>query len=78
MAPAPDFTLAIAIYGLAVFGVFAVLWIYSDRRDRALYEADRRKFSVHCIRCDRIYTVKIGIDTAPCPQCSHVNNRLKF
>jgi ribosomal protein L37AE/L43A len=74
----PDFTLDVVLYGLLVLGVFGVLWIYYDRRDRALYDAQRRKITFHCIRCDHLYTEKAGTDTAPCPKCGHVNTRLKF
>ena len=74
----PDFTLDVVLYGLLVVGVFAVLWVYYDRRDRALYDTQRRKITFHCIRCDHLYTQRAGTDTAPCPKCSHVNTRLKF
>lgn len=75
---APDFTPEILLYGLLALGVFFVLWIYYDRRDRALYDAGRRKVTFHCIRCDHLYTQPAGIETAPCPRCRHENTRLKF
>ena len=75
---APDYTLDVVLYGLLVLGVFGFLWVYYDRRDRAYYDALRRKITFHCIRCDRLYTEKKGTETAPCPQCGHVNLRLKF
>ncbi len=75
---APDFTLAVLGYGLLVLGLFTVLWIYAERRDRALYDTGRRKITFHCIRCDHLYTQPAGTETAPCPQCGHVNTRLKF
>ncbi|MBA4137394.1 MAG: hydrogenase nickel incorporation protein HypA [Opitutus sp.] len=62
---------------MLVLGVFLALWLYTDRRDRALY-AGRRKITFHCIRCDHLYTQPPGTDTAPCPKCNHVNTRLKF
>lgn len=74
----PDFTFAIVAFGLLTIGVFSFLWTYYDRRDRALYDAPRRKVTFHCIRCDHLYTEKTGTDTAPCPRCSHPNTRLKF
>ena len=77
LAP-PDFTLDVVLYGLLVFGVFGFLWIYYDRRDRAFYDAERRRITFHCIRCDTLYTEKTGTATASCPKCSHVNTRLKF
>ena len=49
-----------------------------DRRDRALYDAERSKLSFHCIRCDHLYTEKAGTETSPCPKCGHSNPRLKF
>lgn len=75
---APSFTFDILLYGLCVIGLFVVLWFYYDRRDRALYDAGRRKISFHCIRCNHLYTQPAGTETAPCPKCGHVNVRLKF
>lgn len=77
MAP-PDFTLDVLLYGLVVFGGVGALWFYYDRRDRALYDDERRKITFHCIRCDTLYTEKAGTETAPCPKCGHPNIRLKF
>jgi hypothetical protein len=74
----PVFTLYVVFYGLLVLGGFGFLWFYYGRRDRALYDAERRKISFHCIRCDHLYTEKAGTDTAPCPRCGHSNSRLKF
>jgi ribosomal protein L37AE/L43A len=74
----PDFTFPVVLYGLLVLGLFGFLWAYYDRRDRALYDAERRKITFHCIRCDTLYTEKSGTDLAPCPKCGHQNTRLKF
>lgn len=74
----PSFTLDILLYGLCVIGLFLALWFYYDRRDRALYDAGRRKISFHCVRCNYLYTEPAGTDTAPCPKCGHENVRLKF
>lgn len=74
----PDFSIAIILYGLLVIGGFILLWIGTDRRDQALYEAQRRKISFHCIRCNHLYTEKAGTETARCPRCGHDNVRLKF
>lgn len=74
----PDFTFQIVLYGLLVPGGFGFLWLYYDRRDQALYAAERRKITFHCIRCDQLYTEKAGIDLAACPKCGHTNTRLKF
>ena len=78
MVTPPDFTLAVAVYGLAVLGLFGFLWLYYDRRDRARFDAERRRVTFHCIRCDHLYTEKTGTDLAKCPKCGHVNTRLKF
>ena len=75
---APDFTFDVVAYGLLVLGLFGFLWAYYDRRDRAFYDAGRRKITFHCIRCDHLFTMDTGTDTAPCPRCGHVNTRLKF
>ena len=78
MLTPPDFTIDVIVYGLLVFGLFAVLWIFYDRRDRDLYERQRRKITFHCIRCDQLYTQPIGTEMAECPKCGHKNVRLKF
>jgi hypothetical protein len=75
---APEVTLEILIFGLSLIGVFLVMWIYYDRRDRGLYDAGRRKITFHCIRCDQLYTGCAGTETASCPKCGHENMRLKF
>ena len=75
---APWFTAEVLVAGLALFGLFAALWVLYDRRDRALYDAPRRKVTFHCVRCDHLYTQPAGTETAPCPRCGHGNARLKF
>jgi len=75
---APSFTFDVLLYGALAIGTFMVLWVYYDRRDRALYETGRRKISFHCIRCDHLYTERPGTSLAPCPRCGHQNVRLKF
>jgi hypothetical protein len=74
----PDFTIAVVLYGILGLGGFLGLWLYYDRRDRSIYDVDRRKITFHCIRCDQLYTDKPGTETCPCPQCGHLNARLKF
>ncbi len=74
----PDFTFAIVLFGLLTIGLFSFLWTYYDRRDRTLYDMERRKVTFHCIRCDHLYTEKTGTNPAPCPKCGHPNTRLKF
>ena len=78
MVTPPDFTLDVVVYGLLVLGVFGALWVYYDRRDRALYDAQRRKITFHCIRCDRLYAEPGGRELCPCPRCGHENSRLRF
>ncbi len=78
MPALPNFTFAVILYGLLVLGLFVALWVYYDRRDRALYDAGRRKITFHCIRCNHLYTEPAGTATAPCPKCGHRNVRLRF
>lgn len=78
MSAAPDFTIDVIVYGLFVIGLFGILWVYYDRRDRRMYDAQRRKITFHCIRCDALYTEPAGTETADCPKCGHNNVRLKF
>lgn len=78
MVAPPDFTVAVVFYGVLALGGFLGLWLYYDRRDRSIYDVDRRKITFHCIRCDQIYTEKPGTETLPCPRCGHLNARLKF
>ncbi len=78
MATPLEFNIDVALYGLLVLGLFGFLWLYYDRRDRAFYDTERRKITFHCIRCDHLYTEKVGTEIAPCPKCAHPNTRLKF
>ncbi len=75
---APSFTLDVILYGLLVLGAVGGLWVYYDRRDREYYDAERRKITFHCIRCDHLYTAPNGTQTHNCPRCQHLNARLKF
>jgi hypothetical protein len=78
VAPVPDFTFDLLAYGVLVLGGFGLFWLYYDQRDRLFYDSERRKITVHCIRCDHLYTPKTGTDLAQCPRCNHRNTRLKF
>lgn len=78
MMPYPFSALQVFAYGLLVVGPFAVLWFYCDRRDRNLYDRQRRKITFHCVRCDHLYTQKTGTELADCPKCGHQNVRLRF
>jgi Zn finger protein HypA/HybF involved in hydrogenase expression len=73
-----DLTLGVVIYCLLVLVFFFGVWLYYDRRDHGRFEAERRKLTFHCIRCDHLYTGRAGSETCPCPRCGHVNTRLKF
>jgi ribosomal protein L37AE/L43A len=74
----PSYSFEVIAYGLLILGLFGFLWTYYDRRDRAYYDAERRKITFHCIRCDTLYTGKKGTELAACPKCGHQNTRLKF
>jgi len=74
----PSLAFPVILYGLLVIGLIGALWMYYDRRDRSFYDAERRKITFHCIRCDHLYMQKAGVQTAACPKCGHVNTRLKF
>ncbi|MDD2764036.1 MAG: hydrogenase nickel incorporation protein HypA [Opitutaceae bacterium] len=73
-----DLTLGAVAYCLLALGFFFGVWLYYDRRDHALYDAERRKVTLHCIRCGHLYSAKTGTETAACPRCGHANARLKF
>jgi rubrerythrin len=73
-----DLTLGAAVYCLLALGFFCGIWLYYDRRDHALFEAERRKVTFHCIRCGLLYIAKTGAGTAECPRCGQTNARLKF
>ena len=73
-----DLTTGVLIYCLLLAGVFLGLWIYYDRRDHARFEAERRKTTFHCIKCDHLYALTGQHDTGPCPKCGYENGRLKF
>ncbi|OHE83654.1 MAG: hydrogenase nickel incorporation protein HypA [Verrucomicrobia bacterium RIFCSPLOWO2_12_FULL_64_8] len=73
-----DLSFATVVYCLLVLVFFSAAWLYYDRRDHAFYEAERRRITFHCIRCDHLYTARAGAATAACPRCGHENTRLKF
>jgi len=73
-----DLTLGAAVFCLLVLGFFFGVWTYYDRRDRALFDAERQRVTFHCIRCDRLYSAPRGAETAVCPRCGYHNSRLKF
>jgi hypothetical protein len=73
-----DLTTAVVVYCVLVAAVFLALWLSYDRRDHRRFELERRKTTFHCIRCDALYTAKIGTELCRCPKCGHENVRLKF
>lgn len=72
------FSLVVAIYVGSACVVAFGLWFYYDRRDRRLYDLERRKVNFHCIRCDKLYTAKSGTELCECPRCHFQNQRLTF
>ena len=73
-----DLTATAVLYCAIVGVVFLGLWLWYDRRDHRRFEAERRKTTFHCIRCDRLYTARGGAELCKCPRCAHENSRLKF
>jgi Zn finger protein HypA/HybF involved in hydrogenase expression len=69
---------ATVVYCVLVGAVFFMLWLCSDRRDRANFEGVLRRGAFHCIRCDQIYSANAVASVAPCPRCGHENPRLRF
>lgn len=59
---------------LLIFG----LWLYYDRRDKNLHEAQRMKVVYHCIKCGEIYTGPHESSERDCPRCGFTNGRLGF
>jgi ribosomal protein L37AE/L43A len=73
-----ELTTASVVYCLGLAGFFLSLWIYYDRRDHARFEAERRKTIFHCVRCDRVYSLRGAHDAGECPHCGFTNGRLRF
>ncbi|HUG09540.1 MAG TPA: hydrogenase nickel incorporation protein HypA [Opitutaceae bacterium] len=73
-----DLTIATVVYTGLGFLTVAVLWVWSDRRDRQFYDATRRRTTFHCIKCTRVYTSTESREVSRCPVCGHENTRLKF
>lgn len=73
-----DLTVGALIYIFSAMALLIGLWLFSDLRDKNLYEAERKKVIFHCIKCDKIYTSRQGTEVAPCPRCQFNNARLKF
>jgi Zn finger protein HypA/HybF involved in hydrogenase expression len=57
---------------------FGVLSVRLDRRERRSFDVELRRAAFHCIRCDSLYTARVGRDLCPCPQCGHENTRLRY
>jgi hypothetical protein len=78
MPPVFDLVTGIVVFCFLLAAGFLGLWFYYDRRDQAHSSAGRRRTTFHCIRCDHLYAARDGAATAACPQCGHVNSRLRF
>lgn len=69
------FMLLFVMAGLAlVFG----LWVYYDRRDRSLFDAQRFRHTFHCVKCGTLYESRGHQSLADCPHCGFKNERLRF
>ena len=73
-----EFSLLVMGYCLTVAALFLMLWLYYDRRDHARFEAERRRTTFHCVRCDHVFAVTGKHVTATCQKCGHENARLRF
>lgn len=73
-----DLTFATVLYTGGGVLVIAGLWLWFDRRDRAFYDATRKRSTYHCIKCDRVYTSTEPGEVSRCPACGHENSHLKF
>ena len=68
----------VLLYCISLTVLFLGLWIYYDRKDFRQFEAERRKSTFLCVRCDQLY-VEAGLPaTCACPKCGFVNGRLRF
>jgi hypothetical protein len=73
-----DLSIATVAYaGLGVLTI-AILWVWSERRDRLFYDSTRRRTTFHCIKCNRVYTSTESHEASRCPACGQENSRLKF
>jgi predicted RNA-binding Zn-ribbon protein involved in translation (DUF1610 family) len=66
------------LYCLSVGVIVVGLWLYYDRRERTKYEAEARKATFHCIKCDNLYSSNQLSSSVDCPKCGHSNARLRF
>jgi hypothetical protein len=66
------------LYTLSACALVFGLSFYYDRRDRGLYESQRRQTIFHCIRCDKLYAARTGTEMCTCPRCGFRNTRLTF
>jgi len=73
-----ELPVAAAVYCALVGAAFLTLWLAYDRRDHRSFERERRKTTFHCIRCNHLYTARIGTELSQCPNCGHENSRLSF
>jgi hypothetical protein len=73
-----DLTVGALIYIFSALALILGLWLFYDFRDKNIYEAERKKVIFHCIKCNKIYTGRQGVDVSCCPRCNFENGRLKF
>ena len=73
-----DLTTAAVLYCVIVAAVIVGLWLWYDRRDHRRFEAERRKTTFHCIRCDALDSAPAGTELCHCQKCGRENARLKF
>lgn len=70
--------IVITVFLILGLGAFFILWFYYDRRDRALYDAQRHKRSFLCVRCGQLYGSNEPGDKVACPNCGYENPSLRF
>jgi hypothetical protein len=59
--------------------LFATLWLWYERRDRARLDQLRQRATFYCVQCASLYAApRTESETASCPKCGQANFRLKF
>lgn len=75
-----SFTWFLIMYtGSALIGI-ALLWLYYERRDKAQFDARRRRKVFHCVKCGGLYSIrkKDVSDGVECPECKYKNYELSY
>lgn len=73
-----DLWLAAMVYCALVAGTFTGLWLWYDRRDRRVFDAEGRRVTFHCVRCGALYAAPPQPEVQACSRCGHPNSRLRF